>query len=147
MFYTILHVLQGLLSESDTGKISAPQITGPHALNRGFQSFMLDKGVKIRDQGIGIKPAKAGFYVGTDERSITVKGRGENENEYVEREYIRRRQKIAEYKAMGMKHFTGDNFKTNKSCMRTLWEAQQLSSKTLSAPGTNPSSRLEDPLG
>jgi len=46
MFYTIHHVLSNLVAAKDMGVILglAPEITGPHALNRGFQSFMLDKG-------------------------------------------------------------------------------------------------------
>lgn len=124
MFHTIHAVLHKVLDEMDTGSIQAPQVTGPHALNRGFQFFMMDKGVKVKPPGAGKKPAKAGLWVGTDNRSITVAGVGENENEYVIRESIRRPDKIREYKAMGMSHFMHDGaVKSDKSCVRTLWDA------------------------
>ncbi len=125
MFYTIHDVLKSLLHAKDTGLIKAPHVTGPHALHRGFQTFMLDHGIKVPDAVPGEKPAKAGMWIGTSNRSITVQGRGENENEYVHREFIRRVAKIKEYESMGMKHFTGDVTKTLKSCLQTLWQAQQ----------------------
>ena len=133
MFYTIHHVLSNLVAAKDTGVILglAPEITGPHALNRGFQSFMLDRGQDIPFPGKRKKPAKAGLWVGTDDRNITVKGRGEYENEYVFREYIKRRIKIEEYKTMDMKHFVGDQEKSYKSCLHTLLDAQQFLSKDL----------------
>eukprot|EP00548_Thalassiothrix_antarctica_P020045 CAMPEP_0194183124 /NCGR_PEP_ID=MMETSP0154-20130528/29749_1 /TAXON_ID=1049557 /ORGANISM="Thalassiothrix antarctica, Strain L6-D1" /LENGTH=120 /DNA_ID=CAMNT_0038899879 /DNA_START=807 /DNA_END=1166 /DNA_ORIENTATION=+ len=120
MYYTIHQVLSQLLDIPDTGEVSAPHITGPHALNRGFQYFMKDAGVKVEDGGVGKKPAKAGLWIGTYNRSITVKGVGEYENEYVYREHIRRKQKLKEYEAMGMKHFKMDTHATQKTCMRAL---------------------------
>jgi hypothetical protein len=133
MFYTIHHALVALVSSTDTGLMlrQAPFLTGPHALNRGFQSFMRDQGVEIPHAGLGMKPAKAGFWVGTDGRNITVMGRGEFENEYVIREYIRRKKKILEYNAMGMKHFVGDKGTSNKSCVHTLLDAHQFSFQAL----------------
>ena len=109
----------------------APELTGPRALNQGFQSFMRDKGQSVPSPGAGKKPAKAGLWVGTDDRNITVKGRGEYSNEYVFREYIKRHIKIKEYKIMDMKHFVGDQEKSYKSCLHTLLDAQQFSSKDL----------------
>ena len=104
----------------------APEITGPHALNRGFQSFMLDRGQDIPIPGKRKKPAKAGLWVGTDDHNITVKGRGEYENEYIFREYIKRRIKIEEHKTMDMKHFVADQEESYKSCLHTLLDAQQV---------------------
>jgi hypothetical protein len=92
---------------------------------------MNDGGVSVQDPGVGKKPAKAGVWVGTDHRSITVAGVGENENEYVFREYIKRYIKIKEYNKMGMEHFTREKNKTDKSCMRALWEAQAHSREQL----------------
>ena len=133
MFYTIHHALLALVGSTDTGLMLrlAPFITGPHALNRGFQSFMRDQGVVVPDGGSGAKPAKAGLWVGTDGRNITVMGRGEYENEYVVREYIRRGKKILEYQAMGMKHFGGDKATSNKSCVHTLLDAHRFSFQAL----------------
>ena len=125
MFYAIQNVLTSLLLVEDTGNIRAPFVTGPHALHRGFQAFRHDAGVKVPDILPGEKPAKAGVWIGTANRSITVCGIGENENEYVEREYIRRRKKTQQYEAMGMKHFTQDVAQSNKSCMQRLWNDQQ----------------------
>lgn len=130
MFYTIQHVLSSLLQIEDTGMIRAPQVTGPHALHRGFQAFRWDVGVRVPDAVPGEKPAKAGVWIGTDQHNITVCGVGENENEYVHREFIRRKKKIKEYEAMGMTHFTGDMAKTDRSCMQTLWKKQQLLTRT-----------------
>jgi len=124
MFYTIHHVLSVLLDANDVGTLYAPQVTGPHALNKGFQYFMADKGIVVTDGGVGYKPAKAGLWVGTDDRSITVAGVGENENEYVHREYIKRRKKMQNYHALGMEHFTKEMSKSDKSCMRVLWETR-----------------------
>lgn len=131
IYYTIHHVLAQLLAAKDIGYILAPQVTGPHALNRGFQLFMKDNGIGVLNVGKGMKPAKAGLWVGTNNRSITVAGRGEDENEYVIREFIRRVRKIQEYKSMGMEHFTLENNKGQKSCMRTLWDVQQSSMEAL----------------
>ena len=130
MFYTIQHVLSSLLQIQDTGMIQAPQVTGPHALHRGFQAFRLDVGVRVPNAVPGEKPAKAGVWAGTDQRNITVCGVGENENEYVHREFIRRHKKIKEYATMGMTHFTGDMAKSERSCMQTLWQEQQLLTNT-----------------
>jgi hypothetical protein len=109
MYYTIQHALSNILTKIVPRKSSmqkhAPYFTGPHALNKGFQSFMADKGIHVPDAGVGKKPAKAGLWVGTDERSIRVVGIGENENEYVIREYVRRNQKLEAYDRMGMQHF------------------------------------------
>lgn len=131
MFYTIHSVLSKLLNEKDTGGIYAPYTTGPHALNTGFQHFMKDKGVTVTDGGAGKKPAKAGLWVGTNDRSITVAGVGENENEFVIREYIRSDKKLKSYHAMGIEHFSKDMKKSGKSCMQILWDTQADSLKKL----------------
>jgi hypothetical protein len=92
---------------------------------------MKDNGIGVQSPGIGKKPAKAGLWVGTNNRTITVAGRGENENEYVIREVIRRELKIAEYASMGMKHFSNENDKGQKSCLRTMWDVQRSSLEAL----------------
>ena len=130
MFYTIQHVLSSLLQSKDTGMILAPQVTGPWALHRGFQAFCWDAGVRVPNNVPGEKPARAGVWVGTDQRSITVRGIGEDENEYVHREFMRRRAKVKEYEAMGMTHFNNDVAKSNRSCMQTLWREQRLLTKS-----------------
>ena len=129
MFYAIQHVLSKLLQSQDTGLIRAPHVTGPHALHRGFQTFCWDVGVRVPDVGKGQKPVKAGLWVGTDQRSITVRGIGEEENEYVRREFIQRYLKIKEYETMGMTHFRNDVSESHRSCMQTLWQKQQLLAK------------------
>lgn len=132
MFYTIHHVLSELLYAPDIGFLlkRAPLVTGPHALNRGFQSFMADQGVTVPDAGQ--RPAKAGLWVGTDHRSITVAGRAEHDNEYVQRESMKRKVKNKNYNEMGMVHFTkGDRSATNMSCMHTLLDAHLYSFQEL----------------
>jgi hypothetical protein len=113
MYYTIQHALSNILTRivpSDSPlQRNAPFVTGPHALNKGFQSFMADKGISIADAGVGKKPARAGLWIGTDDRSIRVVGIGENENEYVIREFIRRSKKLKDYKKMNMQHFLQPN--------------------------------------
>lgn len=125
MFYTIQHTLEKLLNVEDIGHMRAPYVTGPHALHAGFQSFMKDAGVTLPNIVPGAKPAKAGIWVGTDNYTLTVAGIGEKENEYVEREYVRRHKKVKEYEQMGMKHFTEYKQKLNKRCVRAIWEAQR----------------------
>jgi hypothetical protein len=133
IYYTIHSVLAELLDAQDVGYILAPFVTGPQALHRGFQLFMKDAGVEVRS-GIGTKPAKAGLWVGSNNRTITVVGKGEDENEYVIREAIRRERKMAEYASMGMKHFSAENEIGQKSCLRTMWDAQQRSHETMPKP-------------
>jgi hypothetical protein len=83
---------------------------------------MADQGVTVPDPDEG--PAKAGVWVGTDHRSITVVGRAEHDNEYVQRESMKRKVKHKNYNEMGMVHFTkGDRSATNMSCMHTLLDA------------------------
>lgn len=124
MFYTIQSTLLKLLQLSDIGEIRAPQVTGPHALHAGFQRFMSDAGVHLPNVVPGAKPAKAGTWVGTDNYTLTVVGIGEKENEYVEREFVKRHKKTQEYKEMNMTHFTVAKEKLNLSCLRALWNAR-----------------------
>jgi hypothetical protein len=106
IYYTIHSVLAELLDAQDVGYILAPLVTGP----------------------------QAGLWVGSNNRTITVVGKGEDENEYVIREAIRRERKMAEYASMGMKHFSAENEIGQKSCLRTMWDAQQRSHETMPKP-------------
>jgi len=124
MYYTMQHVILNVLQATDVGTISAPFITGPHALHKGFQTFMRDGGVKVTPAGTGYKPAKAGLWKGTANHSLTVVGIGEKQNEYVEREYIHRTKKKQHYAAMGMRHFTEESSKQDTSCVQVLRQAK-----------------------
>ena len=60
--------------------------------------------------------------MGTDDRSATVVGQGENQNEFVIRGAIRIGQKLEEYARMNMTHFTEDAKRSSDvSCVRALF--------------------------
>jgi hypothetical protein len=123
MYYAIQRALLNLLQVPDTGRLNAAFVTGPHALHAGYRDFMLDAGVRVDPAGTGYKPAWSGKFVGTENRSITVVGIGENENEYVWRSIVKKGQKVGEYKAMGMAHFqdfTKSEYSTGISCLSAI---------------------------
>ena len=105
MFYAVQQSLINLLEQIDTGQQNAAFVTGPHALHAAFQAFRKDAGIMVDPAKPGFKPVWNGTFYGTENRSITVVGIGENENEYVWRSYLRQRHKLKGYSAMGMKHF------------------------------------------
>ena len=128
IFYAIHSTLANLLTVEDISAINAPFVSGPHALHRGFQLFMADNNITVANVVAGEKPAKAGTWVGTDFHTLTVRGIGENENEYVSREAIRRMPKMKEYAKMGMRHFTSYSDQKagyKQSCRQQLWQARE----------------------
>lgn len=121
MWYAIQESLSALLMESDTGRVAAPMVTGPHALHRAFRSFCKDAGIAVDQAGKGYKPVRAGTYNGTRNRTVTVIGVGENQNEYIQRDVLRGLEKKAEYKKMGMTHFSDDKTSgTGRSCLSSI---------------------------
>jgi hypothetical protein len=69
----------------------------------------------------GRKPVKAGHYVGSFNRSITVVGLAEDENEFVRRDVIGGRNKKEEYSRMNMRHFMQDKqYPTQRSCLSSI---------------------------
>lgn len=106
MYYAIQSTLQNLMESDDTLKSGAHLRSGPHALHSAFVTFRRDVNVLVDPIGTGYKPVKSGKFVGTQNRSITVVGHGENENEYVQRMAIDAITRTRDYKRMGMKHFS-----------------------------------------
>jgi hypothetical protein len=126
MYYAIQHALLNVLQQLDTSKMNAAYITGPHALLNGYSTFRKDAGVTVPRTVPGNKCIKAGEWVGTHNRSITVVGIGENGKEYVIREAIPRPKKIVEYEKMGMKHFMGEKTdQKERICLSAIYHAQQ----------------------
>lgn len=75
MYYAIQQSLSNILREKDVGYNNTPLATGPQALHEAFTIFMADVGVKVPFYGHG-KAVAAGYYVGTNGRSIRVVGNG-----------------------------------------------------------------------
>jgi len=121
MYYTIQRSLLKLLEADDTGHFDAALKTGPHALHAGFTQFMKDADVLIALAGRN--PIKAGFYVGTSNRSVTAIGLGgKQSNEFVIREEINRVDKVNDYKKMNMTHNQEDkNRASGHSCFSALY--------------------------
>lgn len=127
MFYAIHHALANIIKHSKDERFDAALITGPHTLHQGFQSFMSDVGIRIVSFQKGALPVHSGTFVGTQGRSVTAVGVASNQNEYVEREKIRRPEKIKEYGKMKMTHFWEDaKIPLRKSCLAILLEEEQL---------------------
>jgi hypothetical protein len=106
MFYAIQHALLNLSQAEDTRKIGAHVKTGPHALHKAFIDFRKDAGVLVEPLGAGFKPVWQGTFSGTGNRTITVVGVGENENQYVQRTAVSPSVRTRDYAAMGMTHFS-----------------------------------------
>jgi hypothetical protein len=116
MYYAIQQSLSNLLRATDMGRISAPLITGPHALHAAYVQFRRDIDPTVdRNQ-----PVSAGHYVGTRNRTITVVGTADQENQYVQRDVLGVLKK-KEYRKMDMNHFSDDRPQSQGvSCMATM---------------------------
>jgi hypothetical protein len=121
MYYAIQESLVNLLQAPDTGRIAAAMVTGPHALHRAYVRFRNDAGALVDPAGKGHKPVLAGHFVGTYNRSVTVVGVAEDQNEYVNRDVLGMHKKKASYQKMGMRHFNEDkSHATGKSCFTAM---------------------------
>ena len=121
MYYAIHHALNKVMAQSDTGRINAALVTGPHALHRAYQDFRKDAGANVDPQGPGFKPVWAGRFQGTHQRSITVVGRGEFEGEYIQREMMSLPLKKKQYAKMNMTSFREDKLQSSgQSCLSAL---------------------------
>jgi hypothetical protein len=128
MYYAIHKALLNLLLVPDTGQLNAAHVTGPHALHAAYIEFRKDAGVHVDPTGIGFKPVWKGYFPGTENRSITVVGVGENENEYVWRSIVKKGDKKKEYAAMGMTHFneyTRKDKSSKTTCLSAIRRALQ----------------------
>jgi len=112
MWYAIQAALNFLLqAPEDLMQADAAWKTGPHALHQGLAwfaeaSFSNTQPPIVHPFGIGTKPVKAGTYLGPYNRTVTVIGEGENQNEFINRDVLGGRSKNKAYEAMGMQHFT-----------------------------------------
>jgi hypothetical protein len=121
MYYAIQEALVSLLQAPDTGRIAAAMVTGPHALHRAYVRFRNDAGALVDPAGRGYKPVHAGHFVGTYNRSVTVVGVAEHQNEYINRDVLGMHKKKASYQKMGMRHFIEDkSHATGKSCFTAM---------------------------
>ena len=124
LWYTIHYALRNiLLSDTDVHLLNPARTTGPHALHEGFRAFLQEASPPQRqttqDENKaklltplppavpGQKPVGAGIYFHSrSNRSVTVLGVAEHQNEYVNRDIFRGKAKGAAYDQMGMKHFS-----------------------------------------
>lgn len=106
MYYAIQNTLENLMASQDTLKSGAHLVSGPHALHKAYSSFRLDANVLVDPIGTGMKPVRSGNFQGTNNRTITVVGKAENENEYVRRMAIDAFTRRRDYNHMGMTHFS-----------------------------------------
>jgi hypothetical protein len=60
----------------------------------------------VEPLGAGFKPVWEGTFSGTENRTVTVIGFGENENQYVQRTAVSPSVRKRDYVAMGMTHFS-----------------------------------------
>ena len=127
MRYALNEALKRLLDASDIGKVRAAMVTGPHALHRGLIRFAADVGHSIVAWAPGRKPVKAGTYQGTDNRTVTVVGVGEHQNEFVNRDVVKRT-KLREYEQMGMRHFASDLRPRGVSCRQAIDQSKVFTS-------------------
>jgi hypothetical protein len=128
LWYAIQYGILNLLRSDDTGKTSAALATGPHALHQAFMSFVADGPIgggrrrRIDPALPGNRPVRAGTYLGTGNRSVTVLGTAEDHREIVDRDVLRGT-KRAEYARMAMRHFQDDKKRpTGRSCLSLLLE-------------------------
>jgi hypothetical protein len=133
MYYAIQHSIMNLMDAADVQKIDASKVTGPHALHSALIDFVRDAGGFVESILPGVKPVKSGTYNGTNGKSIRVVGKGENQNEFVNRMTIHQRVREKDYRAMGLTHFSvfRKGKETGLSCKeamrRETWRAIELS--------------------
>lgn len=120
MWYAIQHSLGNLWHAADTGQIPAAFYTGPHALHQAYIQFRRDGGEMVEGAKPGKKPVWAGHFVGTHNRSVTIVGVAENQNQYIDRDVIGS-VKGNEYKKLGMTlHQMDRKHATGKSCLSAI---------------------------
>lgn len=122
MWYALQESLANLWRAPDTGRIAAALTTGPHALHQAYIRFRRDAGAHVEETRPGTKPVAAGHFVGTHNRSVTVIGVAEHQNQYIERDVIGSL-KENEYKKLGMTFHQQDKKNpTGRSCMATVMD-------------------------
>ena len=127
MWYALQQALANVQRALDTQRIAAAMYTGPHALHQAWTSFRADVGVSVEPARTGTKPVRSGQYlVGTHNRTVTVLGVAERQNEYVNRDVIGRR-KRRDYARLGMTFHQDDHRRQHnrkgESCWKRLLDA------------------------
>ena len=135
VMYIILQViLSGLTNLADVGDLPIVWITGPGAVNQGFNRFM---GPQWRED----TPLTPGVYTGPVGRSVRLVGRKEDQNEYVFRNIYESSSKLGKpgqnydhakheiYQSMDMAHLTtfgnrDERNYRNESCLWRMWKAE-----------------------
>jgi hypothetical protein len=85
--------------------------------------FRKDSGDIVEAAIPGNKPVFAGHFIGTFNRSVTVVGIAEMQNEYINRDILGRT-KTKEYKRMKMRHFQEDvKHPSGMSCATAILHA------------------------
>lgn len=152
MAYAIQQALENVLWHDDVEKINAAFTTGPHALHEAYRRFRRDAGVWVDPAVRGQKPVWAGTFVGTHNRTVTVLGVAEHENEFLTRDYLtsssfgRRLRKKHIYRAMGMHHFS-DDAQGNASgitCRDLLYRSKSVTSTSPSLLPSGVSQQLRE---
>jgi mannosyltransferase OCH1-like enzyme len=124
MWYAIQVSLSNLWKLTDTGGVAAAITTGPHALHQAFILFAKDGGLTIEPARPGEKPVKAGTYVGTQGRSLTVVGVAERQNEIIDRDVLGSFKKL-EYSRLNMTFHQDDKKKVlGKACFAAIRESK-----------------------
>ena len=103
MFMTVHATLMRLMDLESVLNQYVPVVTGPGALKSGMISFMQ---VRPRDSG-EFQRVPAGYYVGIDNRTVTVRGTKQNTNEYIRRTAVNGAKKKDGYRKMGQTHYNG----------------------------------------
>lgn len=105
MFYAIHMTLQNLFEAGDMLIRSVHMKSGPLALQEALTRFRADADGLVDPFGPGTKQVWGGSIQGTNNRTITVVGRGDDDNEYVQRMAIDVFTRERDYTRMGMRHF------------------------------------------
>jgi len=123
MFYAVQMTLLDLLEEDDVTGNSRHSKSGSETLHAAFTRFRGDVDVMVDPIGEGMKPLWSGVFDGPLNRSITVVGTSDNEDEYVQRTAIDALTRKRDYIRMGMSHFSFSDLSAKKpgeSCHNAL---------------------------
>jgi hypothetical protein len=135
MYYTIQAALSNVLLARDTGSINPARTTGPVALHRGLQVLLrdghqIDLPDSLPNEGSQkqLGPVEPGIYVGASDRD-SIRVVGTHDNEVIQREGLKRGEKILAYKKMEMQHFSKSRLSTKTSCLALLYHASNQGTK------------------
>jgi hypothetical protein len=103
IYYSIQSAISNVLQAENIFIMDASLTTGPFAVLEGYHHFRKDAGI------LAYKPVRAGYYVGTQNRSIRIEGYSRKQSDKIlRREAIHRNEKRQMYGSMNMTHFLQD---------------------------------------